>query len=425
MRRSSTASQFQECRTLAASVKRERKKRPGGGDIVLLTEFDESSTMDYLHGDVVDGEQGAACAYEYSREAPVLAEAAKLCRELEAKTGRPAIESIESVAEEIEQRFSCGGLILQSPWLDFIICKNCPQTPWNSLPAEDRAEILTVFPVPLGLMADLRRLDNIFDALKALAQQARADSLKTLKPGYQPPKRRSNVPPILVKEWWMHALFTFDRRETEAQLIKDFRSFLRDNRERFKECRDNPSGKTGGTKDMLKALAAWRLLEHCGGDWKKTNNSANEHRKVFEKPAAVIIGTRGNRKKIRFEKGDPKPFHDPRRGQGKQQINKVSLYNEEKGFLKAKERAHDYLKQLVPAEFFKVVDDAVVEKERLKQACEQLPSGHGAKEVFEMLRNFLNKDNPDPDQLALEKLKEDELKRVLVKRKSRPPSGQS
>jgi hypothetical protein len=175
----------------------------------------------------------------------------------------------------------------------------------------------------------------------------------------------------------------------------------------------------------LKALASWRLLEHCGGEWRKANDFANEHRRVFEKPDSIVIGTRKNRKKIRFEKGNPKPFHDPRQGQGKHQINKVSLYNEEKGFVNAKERAQDYLMQFVPAEFFKVVDDAVVEKERLKQACERLPSGHGAKEVFEMLRNFLNKDNPDPDQLALERLNEDELKRVLAKRRSPPPSGQS
>ena len=76
MQRSSIGSQFQQCRTLVASVKRRRKKRPGSGDTVLLTEFDQSSTMDYLHGDVEDGEHEAACDYEFARESRVLRAAA-------------------------------------------------------------------------------------------------------------------------------------------------------------------------------------------------------------------------------------------------------------------------------------------------------------------------------------------------------------
>ena len=53
-------------------MKRERKKRPGDGGITLLTEFDQASTMAYLHGDVADDEFEAACDYEFAREIRVL-----------------------------------------------------------------------------------------------------------------------------------------------------------------------------------------------------------------------------------------------------------------------------------------------------------------------------------------------------------------
>ena len=406
-------------------MKRERKKRPGGGDIALPTEFDAASCMDYLHGDVVDNEFEAACCYEYAREAPYLRVAAIRSRDIASESNLPVIKIIETVAEEIEQRFSCGGLILQSPWLEFILCSNFPQIPWNQLSSEDRDEILCAFPVPQGLLVDVRRLDamGVFDSLKEKAARARAESLKHLQPyTTEQPKRRLRVLPMVQIGQLNHVLLTLDPDETEAQWVKGFRSLLRENKKRFRESRDNPSGETGGAKDILKALASWRLLEHCGSDWKKANDFANEHRKVFEKPESIVIGTRKNRKKIRFEKGDPKPFHDARRGQGKQQINEVPLYNEEKGFLNAKKRAQEYLRQVVPAEFFKVAEHAKLKRMRaeIDRAYERLPKGHGVKEFVEMLRDFLSKDDPDPDQLAI-----DESKRVLGKRKSPPPSGQS
>ena len=45
-------------------MKRERKKRPGDGNIALLTKFDLAACMVYLHGGLVDGEQKGACHYE-------------------------------------------------------------------------------------------------------------------------------------------------------------------------------------------------------------------------------------------------------------------------------------------------------------------------------------------------------------------------
>ena len=85
-------------------MKGKRKKRPGCGDTTLLTEFDESSTMAYLHGDVVDGEHEAACDYEYSRESPVLRAAAR--SHLQGL-------SFEEIGEGIDQAFSCGDAFLK------------------------------------------------------------------------------------------------------------------------------------------------------------------------------------------------------------------------------------------------------------------------------------------------------------------------
>jgi hypothetical protein len=396
--------------------------------------------MDYLHGDVVDGEREACCAYEYARETPVLREAARRSRDIASQAGLPVIKVIETVAEEIEQRFSCGGLILQSPWLEFILCSNFPEKPWNSLSPEDRAGILHAFAAPRGLVLDVRRLDamGVFDSLKEKAARARAESLKHLQPDTtEQSKRRLRVLPMVQTGPLTHILLTLDPDETEAQWVKGFRSLLRENKKRFGESRDTTAGRSGEAKDMLKALAAWRLLEHCGGDWKKANNFANEHRKVFEKPAAIVIGTRGNRKKIRFEKGDPKPFHDPRRGQGKQQINKVSLYNEEKGFVNAKERAQGYLMQFVPAEFFGEAEDAELEEMRARMGATEpvskealLELAKEARASLEALQLKLQGSSPTLGELAqmseaqLDQLVAEQSRRVLARRKSPPPPGQ-
>jgi hypothetical protein len=77
-------------------VKRERKKRPGDGEIALPTEFHVESCMDCLHGDIADNEAEPACMYEYAREARVLREAAMLHKER---------LSLDELIEKISQRF--------------------------------------------------------------------------------------------------------------------------------------------------------------------------------------------------------------------------------------------------------------------------------------------------------------------------------
>lgn len=68
---------------------------------------DKLACMDYLHGDVVDGEFEAACDYEYGRESNVMREAAKL--------SVSGISDIE-IACKVEEQFQCGHWFIQHPW---------------------------------------------------------------------------------------------------------------------------------------------------------------------------------------------------------------------------------------------------------------------------------------------------------------------
>ena len=289
--------------------------------------------MDYLHGDVVDGEHEAACDYEYSRESRVLREAARLHRQ-----GL----SPEEIGEDIDQAFHCGGLFLQSPWFEFFTSAHFPETPWNSLSEEARARILRAFPLPFG-KGQLRSVD--------LAALERLQTAGRLTAGQHSP-----------------VVFAFDWAKAKKQHCHEFKAWLDRpaNKERLAKYRSRRTGKTGGHADRLKDLAAWRLFEHCGGDWRKANDFASEHRKVFESPDYVVVVSGKKRRKISFEEGEPRPFHDPRQGQGKQQINAASLYSEESGFLRAKGRARAYLERRTPWEFFKKAAEEVLENMRAR-----------------------------------------------------------
>ena len=376
--------------------------------MAILTDFDTASCMDLLHSDVTDDESEAACEYEYARESQVLREAARLHRQ-----GL----SFEEIAEEIDQAFSCGGLFLASPWLEIFSSSAAglfPLSPWNHLPEEARERILRAFPLPYGsgqplFMHDVRRLERVLKGLMEKATKARAEQTakKVLAVWHEGP--------------WTYPLPTIDCRKAKKQLVDEFEAWLEqpEMKERLRQYRHSHTGKTGAPKDRLKDLAAWRLYQHCGNDWRKANEFASEHRRVFEKPETIVIGSGGNRKKVIFKEGDPKPFHDPRQGQSKQQINEASLYSEESGFLKAKQRAKTYLKELMPWEFFQEARAAEL-KELLAQAqraYEQLPEGRGPHELAEMMRDLLQVRENDPDPLV--KLKQDELKRVKAAREAR------
>jgi hypothetical protein len=375
-------------------------KKPITSGGLLHTEFDEPSTMAYLHGDVVDDEFEAACDYEYARESHVLRAAAlavaKLPGELagqwraefqktieqleeeeavrfrdiqEGNQVRPwDVErnrgdvfasltaedeaallrkgralSFEEICQQIDEDFLCGGLFLQSPWFEFFTQAHFLDTPWNSLTQEDRRGILETLPLPFG-----KGVLRSIEARSALALRTR-------------PGSSSGQHDLVV--------FMLDRAKGKKALVREFAAWLDrpENRQALAKFSNKRTGKTGGHADRLKDLGAWRLFEHCERDWNKANDFANEHRKAFEKPEVKVIGSGKNRKRVIFKEGDPKPFHDPRRGQQeKHQLNEASLYSEESGFLKARSRAQVYLRTRMPWEFFKENEEKEFEEMRAR-----------------------------------------------------------
>ena len=187
--------------------------------------------MAYLHGIVADTEFEAACDYEFARESRVLREASR-------SHGQGL--NLDELGEEIDQAFTCGGLFLQSPWFEFFTCAHFPESPWNSLSAEDRREILRTLRLPFG-KGQLRSVD--------LGTLERLQTAERLTAG-----QRS---PVLLDFNWANA---------KKQSCHGFAAWLDrpENKERLEKHRNRRTGKTGGHVDRLKDLAAWRLFDHCG-----------------------------------------------------------------------------------------------------------------------------------------------------------------
>jgi hypothetical protein len=85
------------------------RKRATARDSWTRWPHESSAWMDYLHGDVVDGEYEAACFYEYARESTVL-------REVATRRGR---------WEELAQNDQLH-LIMQYPWFLIWNCASFP-----------------------------------------------------------------------------------------------------------------------------------------------------------------------------------------------------------------------------------------------------------------------------------------------------------
>ena len=257
--------------------------------------------------------------------------------------------SFEEICQRIDETFSCGGLFLASPWLEILSCADFPEKPWNSLSAEDRTGICRAFPLPFG-EGQLRSVDS--------AALERLQTAERLTAGQRSP-----------------IVFDFNWAKSKKQHCHEFAAWLDrpENKERLAKYRNRHTGKTGGHVDRLKDLAAWRLFEQCEGDWRKANDFASEHRKVFDQPDAIIVGKGIQRRKIKFKVGDPRPFHDPRQGQGKQQINAASLYSEESGFFTARGRARAYLGQRMPWELITKTEEE--ELERMRARIKRLSHG--------------------------------------------------
>jgi len=287
--------------------------------------------MDYLHGDVADGEAWLACNYEYLRESEIFWKAAQM-RDEWIGTGEACesagIGAWEQISIENGNLPHCGG--------DFLCCASFPEKDWHELSKAEREEIMQYLPGDrirplhnpdvwsLKSRRILERFNKMGDDAKPLP--------KRVRPG-QKAEPMHLVPAILQQHESVplfHAIFTLDFSKSKKQLGKEFAEWLElpVNRERLIRHKKPSIGASGGAVDRLKDLAAWRLYREFGNKWNAANDFANKHRK------------------------ENRAFHDARKGQSKNVHRaEADLGNEESYFLKARRRALNYLAEFIPDEF--------------------------------------------------------------------------
>jgi hypothetical protein len=174
-----------------------------------------------------------------------------------------------------------------------------------------------------------------FATLKRMADEERA----CLKENLGEQKSRRKVYPIVDRGQWVDVLLTLNFAKSKKRLLREFEKWLDkpENRKRLDAYKGQSIGTTGGGKDRLKDLAAWRL-----------------HRELGEVKAQLFI----NEHRLRNSNGQTRPFHDSREIKSeKLPANEAPLYSEHTGFAKAKARAKAYLVGLMPCEFDKEAED--------------------------------------------------------------------
>jgi hypothetical protein len=294
--------------------------------------------MDYLHGDVVDGEFKAACQYEYGRESKILRKAAELFR-------RDRTAHAGEISFQIEDEFHCGSWFIQPEWSFIWECSSFPAKSWNQLTDTERADLLCALPLsttkprPL-LLGEVMFLTHYLDQLKEKADKACAEWKEARAAG----KTRQKVYPILeLKNTpFVQVLLPLDFSKTRQGLLDEIDLWLRlpENETRFDtHKRTTQAGTEKQAKDRLKDLAAWKLFHELG--WEGALDFAEQHRR-------------------RDKSGKPRAFHDPRQGRRergkltKVALNKAPLYSWQTGesaFRKAKTRVDRHLAELIPWEF--------------------------------------------------------------------------
>lgn len=293
-----------------------------------VTFHTSSRFMDYLHGDVDGNEAEVACHYEYTRESKRIWEVAIRRDELLAgglSAENATLRAIEEIAMQSDTTFNfCE--------IQFLMCRSFPTKDWKGLSRQERESIVRFLPTtklrPLS-MPDVWTLKamGILDKFKTMGD-AGGLVAEAVSPGKKA-KLMGFVLPILQQhQSFHHAIFTLDFSKSEAQLVNEFRAWLRlrENQTRLNEFKKTRMGTTGKPLDRLKDLAAWRLFREKGNDWDATNEFANKHR------------------------NHAKPFHNARTQDG-QPANKADLFGEPADAHKAKARACAYLREIVPLDF--------------------------------------------------------------------------
>jgi hypothetical protein len=318
-----------------------KKKRPKK----QATDEELLPCMDYLHGDVVDGEFKAACQYEYARESNILRKAAELL-------SRNPTAYAGEIVFEVEREFQSGSWFISPDWMVIWQCPSFPAKGWNQLTEEERSDLLCGLPLstkkarPL-VFGEVMFLTAYLDQLKEMADKALTES----KEAAAARRPRKKFYPILElpNTPFVQALLPLDFSKSKKRLLQEISKWLEvpENKARFnKHKRTTEAGTEKQAKDRLKDLAAWKLFRELGRDG--APEFAEQHRK-------------------RDKRGRPRAFHDPREAHKewgelkKVPPNEAPLYSWQTGesaFRKAKVRVDRYLAQLIPWEFGKYAQEA-------------------------------------------------------------------
>jgi hypothetical protein len=330
-------------------MKKKRPKKRRATDEELLP------YMDYLHGEVIDGEFKAACHYEYARESSILRKASQLLR------NNPTADAGEVFFHVERELPSLDNWLISHEWSFIWQCPSFPAKGWNQLSEAERTELLYGLPIstneprPLRL-GEVMFLTHFLDQLRGMAEKARAELKEELKekaararkeeeaPASNRPRRK--VYPILELKGtpFVQVLLPLDFSKSKQRLLQEIDLWLELTKNKARFVRHTPRTEAGTekqAKDRLKDLAAWKLFRGRGRDG--ALEFAEQHRK-------------------HDKNGQPRAFHDPRQGRKErgelQKVlpNEAPLYSWQTGesaFRKVKVRIDRYLAELIPWEFGK------------------------------------------------------------------------
>lgn len=310
-----------------------------------MNQADEQACMAYLYGDVADGEEEAACFYEYARESKVLCKAAAALigmrtdgpnwptiRLPAGETPFPLLSDMvinEVVQELIANDLGAWWIDLKMEFRAILFCSAFPERPWTDLTADERKPLMQLLR-KLGLQP-LRML-----SLPAIEAMRLLDDLRTKMEKYRAfiaegryEEFPDTKPLIDRQDGFTHCFFALEWSKTRTQLIHEFGAWLDlpENKQRLKLYARPGTGTTGKEKDALRDLTKWRLKEHCG---------------TYEAMLRFVD-----------ERRQPgRALHDARVGQTERHtLSEAPLFRDPKSVDRAIARAKEYLRNLIPWEF--------------------------------------------------------------------------
>jgi hypothetical protein len=317
----------------------------------------KGACMEYLHGDVEDGEYEAALYYEYARESETLRElAARLEERCQSSKGEIWRDGVaDAVGNEFARKKDFRGIgwvpgpvwagggraWFQIPrWQLIWECASFPRKAWNDLTEQEREQIVwgfgvRNFVVPLTVeMVDSADSRGVFDKFKAMAAEARDIQKASGKSWSWPP-----VDAILEDGQWSDVLFRVNFSESPTRMRKRFEKWLQQpkNKARFQKYKKPADRGYEEAADNLKDLAVVRLYRSIVKEHKS-------YRKAYKELLAFT-----QRHRLKDSKGVPRKFHSAKPTK-RRAANMAPLYRDSSGLDETKVAARDHFKNLFPDE---------------------------------------------------------------------------